>query len=244
MSIYRDQFKAYCLRKLGAPVTEINVSDDQIDDRVDDALQFFREHHFRGVEKVFLKHVLTADEITAKAIEVPDYIFSVLRVVNTGSTFNHDGLFDPIYQWHLNAIYDFQSYDLIEYDIAKQQLGLFSRFFRKEYFVRFNTYKNLIQFDNDWSELREGQILLIEAYRALDPEEFWEIYSDRWLKAYATALIKYQWGSNMGKYDNVQLPGGVTMNGTQIKDEAKEEIAELKEEMKDEHMEPVDFFIG
>lgn len=244
MSIYRDNFKAYCLRKLGAPVTEINVSPDQIDDRVDDAVQMFTEHHFRGVEKVFLKHVLTADEIVAKEIEVPDYIFSVLRVVNTGSTFNHDGLFDPIYQWHLNAIYDFQSYDLIEYDIAKQQLGLFKRFFRKEFFVRYNLYKNLIQFDNDWSELYEGQILLIEAYRALDPEEYWEIYNDRWLKAYATALIKYQWGSNMGKYDNVQLPGGVTMNGTQIKDEAKEEIAELKEEMKDEHMEPVDFFIG
>lgn len=244
MSVQREEFKNYCLRRLGAPVIQINVSDDQVEDRVDDALQYYRDHHYDGTETVFLKHVLTQEDIDRRYIPMPDHIQSVLRIVNTGSTYNHDGLFDPIYQFHLNSIYDFQSYDLISYDLAKQQLGLFQRFFRKEYFLKFNKVKNRLELDIDWTEKRVGEVLLIEAYRALDPEEWTEIYDDRWLKAYATALIKYQWGSNMGKFDGIQLPGGVTMNGKDIKDEALEEIRALEERMMDEFSNPVDFFIG
>lgn len=244
MSIQREEFKNYCLRRLGAPVTVINVDDSQVEDRIDDAVQLYTAHHYDGTEKVFMKHVLTQQDIDQKYIELPDHVQSVLRIVNAGSTFNHDGLFDPIYQWHLNAIYDFQSYDLIEYDIAKQQLAMFQRFFRKEYFLRFNKVKNRLELDIDWTERNVGEVLLIEAYRALDPEEWTEIYNDRWLKAYATALIKFQWGSNMGKYDGIQLPGGVTMNGEAIKNEAKEEIDVLEEKLLDEHADPVDFFVG
>ena len=53
----------YCLRKLGAPVLEINIDDDQIDDLVDDAIQYFNERHFDGVERMYLKYKITQDDI-------------------------------------------------------------------------------------------------------------------------------------------------------------------------------------
>ena len=59
----RTQLVDYCLRKLGAPVLEINLDDDQIDDLVDDAIQLFNERHFDGVERMYLKHKLTQEEI-------------------------------------------------------------------------------------------------------------------------------------------------------------------------------------
>jgi hypothetical protein len=59
----RTQLIDYCLRKLGAPVLEINLDDDQIDDLVDDAIQLFNERHFDGVERMYLKHKLTQEEI-------------------------------------------------------------------------------------------------------------------------------------------------------------------------------------
>ena len=59
----RSDFKNYCLRQLGAPVLEINVADEQIDDIIDDALQYFHERHFDGVMRTYLKYQVTQDDI-------------------------------------------------------------------------------------------------------------------------------------------------------------------------------------
>ena len=66
-------------------------------------------------------------------------------------------------------------------------------------------------------------------------------YNDMWLKKYATALCKYQWGENLSKFQGIALPGGVTLDGQQIKQEAQEEIQRLEEESRLNHdMLPMD----
>ena len=245
MSIYRDQFKQYILRRLGAPTTEIDVTDDQLEDRIDDALQYFTEHHFDGAERIYMKHVLTAADVASKTIPVSDLVTSVVRVVGyKKDSAIGDIMFSPQYQFMQNYIWDIASTDLIHYDLAMQHLNLIDDFFAKGFMIRHNKTKNVIELDNDWSELDEGDVLMFEVYRALDPETYWEIYQDRYLKAYATALVKYQWGSNLSKFEGVQLPGGLTLNGTAIKQEAEQEIERLEEKMRDEYSEPLGFFTG
>ena len=77
----RTQLQDYCLRRLGWPVIEINVDEDQISDRLDDALEYFGEYHFDGVEKVFLKHTLTQTDIDNEYVPMNDPIIGVNRVL-------------------------------------------------------------------------------------------------------------------------------------------------------------------
>ena len=64
--------KEYCLRALGKPVIEINVDDDQVDDRLDEALQYFAEFHMDGVERLYLKHQITSAEKTRAVTNISE----------------------------------------------------------------------------------------------------------------------------------------------------------------------------
>lgn len=245
MSIYREEFKQYILRRLGAPVIQINVSDDQVEDRIDDALQFYIEHHFDGVEKIFMKHVMTQEDIDNRYIEVPDHVQTVVRVVNPESFSRiQDGLFDPKSQFMFNEMFNLSDTNMINYDNAMKHINLVEQLVGKGAAVRFNKNKSRIELDVDWSEIRVGKTFLFEVYRALDPEEWIKVYKDRWLKAYATALVKMQWGQNMSKFSGVQLPGGITMNGAELKEEAKAELDLLEAELRDGYAMPLDIFVG
>ena len=111
--------------------------------------------------------------------------------------------------------------------------------------VRFNRHMNRLFIDMDWSyDVSIGDYIIIEGWTFLDPDTYTDVYNDRFLKQYATALIKQQWGNNLKKFEGVQLPGGVTLNGQKIYEEAVEEIDNLKAEAKDTYQLPVDFFTG
>ena len=86
--------------------------------------------------------------------------------------------------------------------------------------------------------------VVVEAYESLDPETYTDVWNDRWLKRYATAQIKKQWGENLKKFDGIQMPGGVVFNGQKIWDEATEEIRALEEEMIISYSLPVNDMIG
>ena len=73
---------------------------------------------------------------------------------------------------------------------------------------------------------------------------FTEIYNDRLLKKYVTALIKKQWGSNLSKFAGVQLPGGVQLNGPQIYAEALQEIQIIEQEFYSQYELPIDFIVA
>jgi len=236
----------YCLRRLGAPVTEINVDDDQISDRIDDAIEFFQEYHFDGVEKVFLKHTITQDDIDNEYIAVADPVISVLRVLPIPN-FNafQTGFFNEEYQMRLADLENFQSSTMINWAMSQTNFSLVEHLFSVQPTLLFNRKQNKMFLETDWAnKFSVGTILIVEAYRALDPTTYAEVYNDMFIKKYATALIKQQWGSNLKKFTGVTLPGGISLDGQTIFSEASEEITKIEEEMNMKYELPPDGYIG
>ena len=229
----RQNLIDYCLRRLGAPVTEINVDDDQVSDRIDDAIEFFQEYHFDGVEKVFLKHTITQDDIDNEYLVVVDPVISVLRILPIPN-FNafQTGFIKEEYQLRLNDLDSFTGSSLIHWAMSLTNFALVEQLFSIQPTLLFNRKQNKMYLETNWADkFSVGTILIIEAYRALDPATYSEVYNDMFLKKYATALIKQQWGSNLKKFTGVTLPGGVTLDGQTIFSEAMEEINKIEEEM-------------
>lgn len=256
----RAEFTDYCLRKLGAPVLEINVDDDQVDDLIDDAIQFYQEYHFDGVEKMYLKHKLTAEEITRfqssnqntlgpddtpppttddtweernNFLQVPDHVIGISQVWGLSSSTIRGNLFGLTYRLFLDDLYSFGSVDLLNYYMVKQYLESIDMVINSGSLVgfRFNKRQDRLYIDIDPSFLTEDNYLIIECHRALNPSSWSQVWNDSFLKKYATALIKRQWGQNMIKFNNVQLPGGVTMNGRQLFEDGNAEVLALEEKM-------------
>jgi hypothetical protein len=243
----------YCLRRLGQPVVEINIDDDQLDERVDDALEFFQEYHFDGVEKVFLKHVITADDITNEFIPMGDPaspdggpVISVVRVLPIPSFDSFQGgFFNEEYQMRLNDLNNFSGSSLVQWSMTLQNFSLVEQLFSIAPTMMFNRKQNRVYLEADWSEkFNVADVLVIEAYRALNPSQYTEVFNDMFLKKYCTALIKRQWGENLKKFQGVVLPGGITLDGKSIYDEAVEEIIKIEEEMSLKYELPADGFIG
>jgi hypothetical protein len=243
----KQTFIDYCLRSLGAPVIEINVDEDQLDDRVDEALQFYQTYHDDAIEKVYLKHVVTQDDITNGYIPINDLVTDVVRVLPLRETVSSTDMFDIRYQIHLNDIYalGFMG-SLTEYVMAQQWLALLDLVVDSdEKHVNFERHKNRLEIFMDWSEEVEvGDNLVIECYRIIDPDSFSDVYNDYFLKRYATALIKKQWGQNLIKFEGMVMPGGVTFNGRQLFDDAVQELEQLVEEARLNWEKPVDFMTG
>lgn len=243
----RSTFIDYCLRALGAPVIEINVDEDQLDDRVDEALQFYQEYHSDSMEKVFLKHQITADDMTNGYIPIHDLIHNVSRVFPITEGQQGSTLFDIKYQMHLHDVFTLGHMGSIaEYEMTQQYLSLLNMLLDNgEKHVSFNRHRNQLRIDMNWSEeVAEGDYMIVECYRVVDPEEFSDVYNDYYLKQYATALIKRQWGANLSKFEGMVMPGGVTFNGRQLFDDATTEIQKLEEEVRLNWEMPVDFYTG
>ena len=311
----RKQFKEYCLRRLGWPVIEINVDDDQVDDRIDDALSFFHDYHWDGVEKIFMKHMVTAEDINRRWIYCPDAVTSVTGIVpfdQSGASIN---MFDLRYQLRLHDLYDFTSVSYVSYEITMQHLRTLNLLFSGTPQFRFNRMQNKIFLDIDWTrDLVPGNYVIAECYRKMEPEsmiltgtmsanttantvtgtgtifdqellendfitingeskqiakitspttlEFRspvstncaavratkeglaDVWNDRYLKSYATAKIKYQWGSNLSKFAGIQLPGGVTLDGPRIMQEAHDEIEKIENDIYNFNSLPSEIFTG
>jgi hypothetical protein len=313
----RAQFKDYCLRRLGHPVIEINVDDDQVEDRIDDALQFFHDYHFDGCEKIYMKHQFTQEDIDRRWIYAPDaviFVHSVLPFDDSNSSVN---MFDLRYQLRLHDLYDFTSVSYVSYEITMQHIRTLNLLFSGTPQFRFNRHQNKLMLDIDWSrDAQLGKYVIIECYRKLEPDTitltgtvtgntssntltgtgttfdqeiiendfitlsngvevqvrkinspteiviaantlsanatantmtkdgYSDVWDDRFLKQYTTAKIKYQWGSNLSKFAGVQLPGGVTLDGPRIMEEAQREIDKIEEEMQSYNILPSEMFMG
>ena len=247
----RSELKDYALRKLGFPVVEINVDDDQLDDRIDDALGMYQMFHYDAVEKTYLKHQVTDGDVANTYISVPNTIVGITRMfpvstdsVNSNAAGNFN-MFDLTYQLRLNELYDFTSADYVYYALAKQHIRTLDMLFLGEQPVRFTRHGGKLFVDMKWNNrVTPGSYLIIECYKALDPDVATGIWGDTWLKKYTTALFKKQWGENLKKFSGVQLPGAITLNGQQIWNEAVEEVKELEELLRDTYEEPPQFEIG
>lgn len=245
MPATRQELIDYCLRRLGAPVVEINVDPDQVEDRIDDAFQFFQDFHFDGTEKVFLRHQLTALDVANQYISIPPPVISVIRVLPVGNSNQHMGMFDIQYQMRLNDLYTFTSTSIMHYDIMQKHLALLQFEFNTDPGIIFQRHQQQLRINMDWNNaITIGSYLIIECYRILDPDQCPDVFNDRWLKAYATELIRRQWGENLIKYKEVALIGGTTLNGAEIYEKALENIEKLEQQVQDTYSLPIDFIVG
>ena len=236
----RQEFKEYCLRKLGKPVIEINVDDDQVDDRIDEALKYYWDYHFDGSEKLYYKYQVTEQDRINKYITLPDNIIGAISIFPIGDpSLSVNDIFNIKYQIALNDLYTLTSVQLTPYYMAMEHLALITQILVGQQPVRYNRHTNKFYIDADWGKIKTGNWLIVECYRVVDPDEYNDAWGDRWLARYCTALIKKQWGNNMKKFSGMTLPGGIQMNGQQIYDEAEEEIAKLEAEMINSYSLPV-----
>ena len=311
----RKQLKDYCLRRLGWPVIDINVDDDQVDDRIDDALSFFNDYHFDGTEKIFMKHKITADDIQRRWIYCPDAVNFVTGIFPFDDSNSSINMFDLRYQLRLHDLYDFTSVSYVSYEITMQHIRTLNLLFSGTPQFRFNRHQNKVFLDIDWTrDLDVGEYVIVECYRKLVPDTVTlagtvtatttsntvtgtgttfdqellendiitingeekqiktissptsldlyspvasnvtnvsyfklgvsDVWNDRFLKAYTTAKIKQQWGNNLKKFSGIQMPGGVTLNGQQIYDEATEELAKIEQEMESWNVLPNEMYMG
>ena len=236
----------YCLRRLGQPVVEINIDEDQLDERVDDALEFFQEYHFDGVEKVFLKHVITQTDINNEYIPMGNPVISVVRVLPIPSFDSFQGgFFNEEYQARLNDLNNFSGTSLIHWQMMEQNVSLVEHLFTISPSMEFNRKQYRVYLETDWEDkFSVGDILVVEAYRSLDPSTYTEVWNDMFLKKYTCALIKRQWGENLKKFQGVVLPGGITLDGKTIYDEAVEEIRMIEEQVRLKYELPADGYVG
>ena len=339
----KAEFKSWCKRKLGYPVIDINVDEDQVDDRVDEAIQYWNTFMQNGQQRMYLKHKLTEDDVkraatnveetvvakgtgaseistsilgtgasstdttvtltdastfptqgqieiaadgtnaaeivayTAKTgnvlttaaltldhdvgstvtlyvsvtwgigqdyLPMPDGILSVLRILPFTDRGNLN-MFDIRYQLRLNDLYDFSDISVIHYQMTMWQLDLLDMLLVGEKPINFNLHAGRLYIDMSWnSDLEVGEYIVIECYRKLNAAEYTSAYNDFFLKRYATALIKRQWGENLIKFQGVTMLGGVQMNGETIYNEAIREINQLEEQGRLTWEEPTMFDIG
>jgi hypothetical protein len=246
----RTELKDYALRKLGFPVIDINVDDDQLEDRIDDALQLYREFHYDGTEQIYLASQVTANNVTDKYVQLSDNIIGVRRIMpfipgsvsSSGGGFN---IFDINYQIRLNDFYNLTASSYTYYVIARQHLEMLNMIVTGEYPFEFNKKTGKLHIFIDWNaKVNPGDYLCFEAIRVVDPETYSKIYSDTWLKKYVTALFKKQWGSNLTKYANYTLPGGLVVNGEKIYNDAETEVEALEVMLRDTYEMPVAMLVG
>ena len=328
----REELKQYCLRTLGKPVIEINVEDDQLEDRIDEGLQFFQEYHFDGVERMYNIHQITGSTVTIASntgaftvgekitggtsnatanvvaanttvitfkhhrdtndiannnvsssfsngetitgsssgstavaataetivtfgdvdnryIPINDSIIGVTGIFDiqdVGGTNRTSDLFSFRYQFHLNEMPYLTATSVINYKMSMQHLSLLNDMFAGKKPVRFSRHQNRLYLDIDWEQddIKVDEYIIAECYRIIEHANFSDVYNDMFLKKYTTALFKRQWGANLIKYEGVQLPGGTTLNGRTLFEEANQEIATVEEQASLKYELPVDFMVG
>jgi len=217
----------YCLRKLGAPILEINVAEEQIEDLVDDAIQFFQERHFDGVIQNYLKYQIKQEDIdrgrglvgiattsinntingvttqydykeNSNYLPVPSNVIGVNKIYQfEGTNSISNSMFSIKYQLFLNDVYYWGSLELLTYSMVKRYLEDIDWLLNTQKQIRFNKRQDRLYLDIDWSSLVPGQWLIIDCYQVMNPNDFAEVWNDSFLKPYLTALIKRQWGYNI-----------------------------------------------
>ena len=258
--------KEYCLSALGKPVIDINVDDDQVDDRIDEAVQYFCQYHTDGVERMYLKYQVTAADVTRMTTDssesvtsnsvttawkqgnnfliVPSTVISVVNVFPLSDRANLN-MFDVRYQMRLNDLYDFSSTSIVHYQMTMQHLDFLDHVLVGEKPMRFNHLSNRLYIDQDWAtDITAGEYMIMEVYRRLDPATYTDMYDDIYLKRYTTALIKRQWGQNLSKFNGTAMLGGVTLNGPELFSTAIAEQQRLEEEIRSNYEEPAHFQQG
>lgn len=235
----------FCYRQLGAPLVEINMTEEQANDNIDEAIEYFRDYYFDGIERMYVKHKITQTDITNKYITLPNTIFGVNKVFPlVGASNLSTNIFDVQYQLRMNDLRDLTSTSLIYYSQVMQHIGLIDQLLNTQTQFRWNKLTEKLYLDFNWgAKAVVDDYLLIDCYAALDPETAPKMWDNRWLKKYVTAKFKQQWGSNIKKYSGVTLPGNITLDGQALYEEGKQEVADIEDSLMNS-LAPLEFTMG
>ena len=251
----RNDFRDYVLRRLGYPVIEINVDDDQIEDRIDDGLQLFREYAADGQLRVFQPVLITQAMVDAKSIDlnaalpaVANRILDVVKVFMIGDSTSNVNFFDIKYQMRLNDLADLATGvgDLAYYEHMQQYLSMIDLKLTGQPQIQFSRHSGTLNIAGDLrdgGDIKVGDYIMLEMF-VEEAESVGGVYNNLFMKNYVTAILKKQWGENISKFEGMTLPGGVTLNGRQLIDDAKEEIEREIEKLRNEYDNPPNFFVG
>ncbi len=240
----KEQFKEYILRRLGSPVIPVAVDEEQIYDRIDDALSYFRDYHYLGSEKIYYLHNLTEEDVIKKSILLSERIIEVVGIVKS-SVVSGSGLMDAQHQLIKSELLNLSiDGSVIPYVTKMMRIQDMQQLFSVDPEINFNRHKNELKIYWDWRSCGVGSPVMIECWAYYDEISYKDIWSDRWLKEYATQLVKRQHGENLKLTSGIQLMGGVTLNGESIYSEAEEKISKLEEEMMNKYSPPVMDAIG
>jgi hypothetical protein len=247
----RDELIDYCLRALGSPVVEINVADEQIEDRVDEALQWFREHHPDGSRRFYLSHAMTQDDIDNGYVDLGTEVMQVIRMFPVNNMTASTNFFDIKYQMMLNDITDLNNYagDIAYYEQMQQHLSLLDMKLSGVPIINFDRQGQRLYFYQSKEDFEVGSYIMLEVYADIDPDtgvlsDYVSLWNHKFLKNYTTALIKRQWGINMSKFEGMTLPGGVTISGRQILEDANQDIEMVMTKFREEEDIGPMFFVG
>jgi len=242
----KKALKGYIERALGSPVLKINIADVQVDDRIDDALELFWQYHADGIRRIFYKHQITQDDINNQGVTLPRNVMSVLRVlpVDGQDVLAINNLQYVMYITDIMDVRRFNGEGLSAYANTMSYLNTIGDLFNYEKVITFNMNDHFLSMQADWNLIKVGDWFLVECYVFIDPETYGDTWNNYWLKQYCVALCKKQWGWNIWKYGNNQLPGGVTINAEGIYNEGKADVQALEDRLRDEFELPVDMFMG
>ena len=284
----RQELVEYALRRLGAPVLEINVADEQLDDILDDTIQYFQERHYDGVIRTYLKYQFTEDDVkrgdehdpfyqpeifqaqnkypgatgitthtyiqNSNYIKIPSHIIGIEKVFTPPKATGgnqigiNPGLGGGAVPYggggygYLGGMGYWGGADMITYYMGQMWRSTYDHLFNPAAMIRFNKRQDRLYLDINWNRVSAGDVIIVDCYRALDPDTFCEIYNDSWVKKYLVAAIKKQWGQNLIKFTGTKLPGGIEMNGRQLYDDGVKELEEIKQDMSSTYeLPPLDF---
>jgi hypothetical protein len=241
----KEELKDFCLRQLGSPVIQINVDDEQVNDAVELAFEYWNEFHFNGTERTYLKYQVTEEDKSNGYITMSQSVIGATRIFPVGGTAMAMGMFDLRYQLRLNDLWDLSSTSYVNYGLTMQHLRTLDMMFSGETPVSFNRITNRLYIHWDWkADIHAGEWIVVEGYIITDPTTYTAVWNDRMLKKLTTAYIKKQWGANMGKFDKITLPGGVVLRGGELFAEAVNEIALIEQNIRDTYEAPPTFLVG
>jgi len=181
---------------------------------------------------------------TSNFLSVPEHVLGVNKVFKFDTSSISGGMFSIKYQLFLNDLYYFNSVNLLQYAMTKTYLEDIDFLLTTDKQIRFNQRQDRLYLDIDWGAQQEGDFIVIDCFRALDPEEFRQVYNDPFVKRYFVALMKKQWGMNLIKFRGTKLPGGIELNGREIYDDGVRELEALESRMTQDFETPPLDFIG
>jgi len=239
----REGLKNYCLRTLGAPVVQINVADEQLEDRINEAIQYFQTYHYDGITRTYFRHPITQEEIDNQKILMPSHISGVKRITPFRHGYQGSNLFDVQYQLRLTDIYELMNTNTVNYVMTMQHLAMMDQILNGYPQFEFNYVEGYLYLEVGKNKLVAGNYILIEAYSSIQPDNSPRFWNNAWLKKYTTALFKKTWGTNLKKFSGLQIPGGVTIDGKALYSEAVEELKDLEDSLRNQSS-PLGFQVG